>query len=333
MFSLISRPFKTCSTKTKKKHQIDCKIPTGETFLKVEMEKFGIVKLNNPRNPQEPVVSLPTLSLAEQIRFCKMNDIPVTDKNGIPLDSAEIQYVLFHEKACLTYAECPSKELVREKWNRFKTGLQEGEITEFLRAWIDVEDLLEVPEEIISPENLEQFPQADLIADISPGKNSCNGSDGNYSEVPSNPSPNSRKRKCCEVSKRSEPSFERKSFHNLLEMEPVGTVIIRPSSLQRVKSSNCTTDFYVITQKVSEGKFKDDLLVKECGRGWTITSAKIRRGNILLDPVREFFPCFFDVLTNYLSKFSLNFGNIRTLTRKQVCEIYNQTISKKRKEN
>jgi len=290
------------------------------------MERIKVVKLNDAKAPGEASVMM-SLQIAEHIRKCMEKNVPATNpKNGVPFDVAEIQYIFFQESACLSFPNPPCKEEIDKNWKLLTSKCSDKQVVDFLRVWLDIEHFVESPKQLSPGEpcgSFENYP-----SDLETSLNSNEEEQGSYS--PPKVHSKDRKRKRDQQQSMS-PSLERSCSHKQMEGEDAGAIVLRMSSLQKKKSPDCLDDFFVITRKLEDGNFKDDL-VRECGRGWTITGAKFDTKNrsIVLDPVREFFPCFFDVLASYLSRFSLHFSNIRKN------DIYNpKTLSlssKKRKE-
>jgi len=294
------------------------------------MERFGLVELLDPKSPEKQI-ALQSKIVAEHILRCLTNNVPPTNpKNGSPLDSAEIQYILFHAMIFEKFNSVPSEEEVKNKIQQLINGHKEVDLLHFARAWIDIFHF------VVDEDNNEQTSAIELLF-----PNATNADNVNYSlglnTSNNNDSPLKKRKRVGSSTVTYNPSLERACYHTLLEKEPIGSFVLRSSSLQRMKQSGCLFDFYVITLKVSEGVFKDNLIVRECGRGWTLTGARTdkKSGSIMLDPIRDYFPCFFDALSNYIKVFSLDFKNLKRYSKEQILQVYDvvaQNLFKKKKD-
>jgi len=252
---------------------------------------------------------------AEHILRCLNNNtLPTNPKDGSPLDPAEIQLILFHSMMYDGFDRVPSEEEMEMKLKEIITGSQDPELITFARAWVDIRHFVD------EDDNTSLIDSAAIFSNNKEDETNTENNRAN------------KKRKCEPSVANSSPNVERACYQKLLENEPVGTFLLRPSSYQRKKQPDCLFDLFVITSKTADGSIKDNLIVKECGRGWTLTGARTERktGAIVLDPIREYFPCFFDALSHYLSHFSMALKNVKRYSKQQLLEVYNDLTKTER---
>ena len=277
-------------------------------------EKFGIVDLRDPKN-SEKLIPLLSERVSEHISRCNQKNVPPTHPlYGSPLDSAEIDYILFHKWAFQNFRMVPDEKEIENNFVKMCNETLNTEMMQFGRAWVDISFFIDEKKEI----NYQRLFNNNF--DLQ------NEDFYEYLELPEKNEENKVKK--MKLNEKNDARYERSCYHKLLSGEKNGTLVFRPSSYNRKKNNNIF-EYYVITIKTGENSFCDQLLVFEKGRGWCITGAKYNKesGDIYLSPNRFYLPTFFDILIKILSKLTLNFSNIKRYNSEQIELIYKETVS------
>jgi len=279
--------------------------------------RFGIVSIRDPKNPNT-AHQLITERVNDHICKCEEKQLPVTHPViGAPLDSAEIAYIKFHYWCLQNSNSLPKEAELELNYSKLCNRDVDSELLVFARTWLDISFFIGDKQEM-------DFDFQSLL------QRDDNQFCHSYFELEKlgelKDAQIQKKRK---IEDRGEARYERSCYHQLLSNEKAGTLVFRPSSLNRRKKSDIF-DYYVLTVKTGENAYVDQLIVYERGRGWCATGAKANSDNeISLHPNRCYFPAFFDILVKVLSKLSLEFSDIKRYSASEIESIYLEFLKNK----